>query len=384
MGCVMRPACHGRRGFAQGTRAVLNSELARENAAKLIALLSSEPVWLRASPYLRVNACTAHYSSQGASRGNLAMMETDSNRIGHIIVVVDPSAGVSQAAVDKASVLARCLDASVELLICDIETAHEDDLIRVTPRRRAPTSSEFFDLLDQLAAPLRAAGIKVKGRTIYGKSLHDSLLSYLCKTRADLIVKDTHHHCLAKRTLLRNTDWYLAHRCPVPVLFTKTKKWAAQPIIMAAVGSKGASTRSAELDRRILNCAASLAGGLKSDLHVIHTYVPVALVRAGNAGAVLATELEVEHAYERGQTEGAASAFGVTPARLHIEIGRPERCLPGSVMEYHADVIAIGASPHGRWHRIIVGSTASSILESLPCDVLVVTPLSALSKGTVR
>jgi XFP C-terminal domain len=76
--------------------------------------------------------------------GHLAIMKTDMNRIGHIIVVVDPYAGVSQAAVDKASVLARRLDASVELLICDIETAHEDDLIRVARREPAPTSSEFF------------------------------------------------------------------------------------------------------------------------------------------------------------------------------------------------------------------------------------------------
>ncbi len=310
-------------------------------------------------------------------------METDKNRIGHIIVVVDPSAGVPQGAVDKASILARRLDASVELLICDVETAHENDLLRATSHRRALNSTEFFDLLDQLAAPLRALGIKIKERTIYGKSLHESLLSYLCKEPVDLIVKDTHHHSLAKRTLLRNTDWHLAHRCPAPVLFTKPKRWASQPTIMAALGPKSVRACSTELDRQILQCAAALAGGLQGDLHVVHTFVPVALARARNAGAEFATELEVEHAYERGQIEGSASAYGVTPERLHLEMGTPERCLPDSVVEYHADVIAIGASLHGRWHRLFVGSTASSVLESLPCDVLVVTPLSSRSKGAV-
>lgn len=311
-------------------------------------------------------------------------METGMNRIGHIIVVVDPSAGVSQAAVDKALVLARRLEASVELLICDIETAHEDDLIHVSPHRPAPTSSEYLDFLDELAAPMRAAGIKVKGRTIYGRSLHDSLLSYLCKTRADLIVKDTHHHSLAKRTVLRNTDWYLARQCSAPVLFTKNTSWGPLPVIMAALGPKSASAGSANMDRQILNCAASLAGGLNGDLHVIHTYVPMALARAGNFGGELATELEVEDAYERGQIEVSATAFGVRPERLHIEMGTPERCLPDSVTEYCADVIVIGASLHGRWHRMTVGSTASSVLESLQCDVLIVTPPSSLSKARVR
>ena len=322
---------------------------------------------------------TAHYSTQRAAQGTVAIMETKANRVNHIIVVVNPSAGVSQSAVDKASILARRLNASVELLICDIETAHEDDLIRLTPHRRAPNSTEFFEQLDQLAAPLRAEGIKVKARTIYGKSLHDSLLSYLSKEPADLIVKDTHHHSLAKRTLLRNTDWYLAHRCPVPVLFTKTKKWAEQPTIMAALGAKSASACPPELDRQILHCAATLAGGLKGHLQVIHTYIPLALARAQNAGAELATDLEVEDSYERGQIEASAQAFGIAPGRLHIEMGTPERRLPDSVKANHADIITIGASLHGRWHRIFVGSTASSVLESLPCDVLVVTPLSALS-----
>jgi nucleotide-binding universal stress UspA family protein len=117
---------------------------------------------------------------------------------------------------------------------------------------------------------------------------------------------------------------------------------------------------------------------------VIHTYVPVALARARSSDRELATDLEVEHAYERGQIEGSASALGVAPARLHIEMGTPERCLPNSIMEYHADVIVIGASLHGRWHRMIVGSTASAALESLPCDVLIVTPPSSLSKAAPR
>ncbi len=324
-----------------------------------------------------------HTYQRDEHHGVLAIMETDKNRIGHIIVVVDPTAGVAQAAVDKAAILARRFDASVELLICDTETAHEDDLLRATPHRRVLNSTEFFNLLDQLAAPLRALGIKVKERTIYGKTLHESLLSYLCKESVDLIVKDTHHHTLAKRTLLRNTDWHLAHRCPAPVLFTKPKRWAAQPTIMAALGPKSARSSSAELDRQILHRAAALAGGLQSDLHVVHTYVPVALARARNAGAELATELEVEHAYERGQIQGSANAYGVTPEHLHIEMGTPERCLPDSVTENHADVIAIGASLHGRWHRMFVGSTASSVLESLPCDVLVVTPPDSRSRGAV-
>jgi universal stress protein E len=306
------------------------------------------------------------------------------NSIKHILVVIHQFAEGHQASVDKAAFLARCTGASVELLVCKTKADRDDSsaLERAGEAHQADTRLQA--LLDSLASGVRAQGSKVSIQIIQGQTLHDSVLDYVRRSDADLLIKDTRHHSLAKRTLLRNTDWYLAHRCPVPVLLTKAKEWASLPIIMAALGPKSASARAAELDHQILNCAASLAGGINGDLHVIHTYVPVALARARSSADELATDLEVEDAYERGQIEESASAFGVAAPRLHIEMGTPERCLPDSVTRYHADVIVIGASLHGRWHRMIVGSTASSVLESLPCDVLIVTPPSSLPRSAMR
>jgi universal stress protein E len=304
--------------------------------------------------------------------------------IKHILVVIHQFAQGHQAAVDKAAFLARCTGASVELILCKTKPDSGDLSADCRPGEARQTDSRLQTLLEGLASGIRAQGSKVSIQIIQGRTLHDSVLDYVRRSDADLLIKDTHHHSLAKRTLLRNTDWYLARRCPVPVLLTKAKQWAPLPVVMAALGPKSASASAAELNHQILNYAASLAGVLNSDLHVIHTYVPVALARARSSADELATDLEVEHAYERGQIEGSASTYGVTAARLHIEMGTPERCLPDSVIEYHADVIVIGASLHGRWHRMIVGSTASSVLESLPCDVLIVTPLSSLPKTVVR
>ena len=301
----------------------------------------------------------------------------------HILVVVNPVAEGHQAAVEKAAFLAKCTGASTELVAW--KAAYDrDDPSAALHAQALPSDAQFLSLLDALAGPMRAQGSKVSLRIIQGQSLHDSVLDYVRSSGADIVVKDTHHHSLAKRTLLRNTDWYLAHRCPVPVLLTKPKAWARPPIIMAALGPKSTSESGARLNHQILNRAASLAGDLSGDLHVIHAYVPAVLARgARSVTGELANELEIENAYERGQIERSAGTFGVTPARLHIEMGTPESCLPESVTAYHADVVVIGASLHGRWHRMIVGSTASSVLESLPCDVLVVTLLFPRTIETV-
>jgi universal stress protein E len=230
-----------------------------------------------------------------------------------------------------------------------------------------------------LAAPLQVQGTKVTVRIIHGKSLHDSLLDYLHGSNADFVVKDTHHHSFAKRTLFRNTDWHLARGCPVPLLLTKTKAWGQPRVIMAAVDPNQANQRAAALDRDILHSAASLARQVAGDLHVIHTFIPAAFAAAVAAGGCGMTSeyseaLQVENSYRYSQIERLVGGFGVTRQHLHVEMGTLEDSLTRLVTEHHTDVMVMGASSHGRWHRMVVGSTVSTILESLPCDILIVKP----------
>jgi universal stress protein E len=301
------------------------------------------------------------------------------NQIKRILVVVDPTASGPQAAVNKAGLLAQSLGAAVELLICDTESAFDDDVISLRNLKTPASNTQLLDLLDTLAAPMRERETEVTIRLIYGKSLHDSLLDYLRGSNANLVVKDTHHHSLAKRTLLRNTDWYLARGCPVPLLLTKRKTWGRPPVIMAAVDPNQANERAAALDRDILSGAASLAGLLCADLHVIHSFIPAAFAAVVAAGGQAMTSeytksVEVENSFRYFQIEHLVRTFGVTQAHLHVEMGTPEHCLMDTVTKYRTDVMVMGASSHGRWHRMVVGSTAATVIESLPCDFLIVRP----------
>jgi universal stress protein E len=301
------------------------------------------------------------------------------NQINHILVIVDPSVRGRQSAVDKATFLARHLGASVELFICDIASAIDDRIIPVRAHEAPPSNTKLLGILDELAAPARAAGVDVKTHLIYGNSLHDALLDYIRGSNADLVVKDTHHHTFAKRTFLGNTDWHLARGCAVPLLLTKKQTWMQPPIIMAAIDPTHMNERAAALDRHILYCAASLAGRLRADLHVIHTFVPTAFANAVVAGKVgLSPEyceaLHVESTYKYHEIEHLVSPYGVTPEHLHVEMGTPQSGLMNTVTQHHTDIMVMGASAHGRWHRSVVGSTAATVLESLPCDFLIVHP----------
>lgn len=301
------------------------------------------------------------------------------NRISHILVIVDPSADGRQAAVDKAALLARCLGASVELLICDIASALDDHPVILHPHAAPPSNTRLLDLLETLAAPFRAQGTEVALRIIYGKSLPDSLADYLPDSGADLVIKDTHHHSFARRTYFRNTDWHLSQACTVPLLLTKAKPWSRLPIIMAAVDPNHADPRVPALDRAILSNAATMAGALKGDLHVIHAFVPTAFgaviaAGGGNTTPEYSDALTAETSFRYSQLEQFVRAYGLAPEHLLVEVGTPVVCLSHLAAKARADMVVIGASSHGPWHRLVVGSTTATMLESLPCDILIVKP----------
>lgn len=300
------------------------------------------------------------------------------NRISRILAIVDPSAGERQAAVDKAALLARRFGASVELLICDVAWALEDDPATLHPHT-APPNTRLSELLEALAIPLRAQATKVALRIIHGKSLPDSLLDHLSRSAADLVIKDTHHHSLVRRTVLRNTDWHLTRACPVPLLLTKAKPWGQPPVILAAIDPDPENPHATSLNREILSDAAELTGRLMGDLHVIHTYIPTAfaaVVAAGGRGTTpeYSESLRAENSFKYWQVAALVQAYGVVPEHLHVEMGTTEDCLADLVAKCRADVVVIGASSHGKWHRMIVGSTMATIMESLPCDVLIARP----------
>ncbi len=64
-------------------------------------------------------------------------------------------------------------------------------------------------------------------------------------------------------------------------------------------------------------------------------------------------------------------AAGVPVSQLHIEIGIPSEAVCALALEESADLIVVGS--HGRHGlRLLLGSTANSILHHARCDVLAV------------
>lgn len=300
--------------------------------------------------------------------------------IQQILVIVDPTT-TEHPAVNKAALLAEKCNARLELFVCDTKAARE---MRLSSHVRSNPGVPFLvnikGLLESLAAPLRARGLDVTTETVCADPLHVGLIDRLRQTNADLVVKDTHHHSLAQRTFLTNTDWQLIRACPVPLLLTKGAPWTDRPCIVAAVDPGHVNDKPKILDHWIIEHASLFAQCLNGELHVVHVYLPLAIIGAATAvnptmvAAAAPEELALEEKNRRELLNALVSEYDIAAKNIHLELGGPSQMLPLAAERINADVMTMGAIARSGFKRIFVGSTAEDVLEKLPCDALIVKP----------
>lgn len=300
--------------------------------------------------------------------------------IKQILVIVDPTAA-GHPAVDKAALLAEKFHARLELFVCDTKAAREMRLSsHVRDKPGAPLPMNIKGELESLAAPLRARGLDVTTEITCADPLHVGLIDRIRHTNADLVVKDTHHHSLAQRTFLTNTDWQLIRGCPVPLLLTKDAPWAEVPRIVAAVDPGHVNDKPEMLDHWIVEHASLFAQRLNGELHVVHVYLPMAIIGAATAvsppmvAAAAPEELALEEKNRRALVTALVSEYNVAPKNIHLELGGPAQALPLAARRINADVMTMGAIARSGLKRVFIGSTAEDVLERLPCDALILKP----------
>lgn len=297
----------------------------------------------------------------------------------NILAIVDPTAD-THPAVQKAALLAEKFGARLELYICDTRLAREMRL--VAERARDPSRLLTVNLkpfLESLAQPIRERGVDVATECGYAERLHEGLLEHLHDSSADLVVKETHHHSLLKRTFITNTDWHLIRGCAAPLLLTKDAPWHRPASIVAAVDPGHVNDKPEALDHRILDAAAALAQTLHGELHVAHCYIPMAIVATAAASPPMVLDvsqdaLDAEEQAKRVQVQTLVRNHSTAARNIHIEASGPAEFLPRIAEMLVADIVVLGAISRSGLQRVLIGSTAERVLERLPCDLLIVKP----------
>ena len=290
-----------------------------------------------------------------------------------ILVVIDPTAGSHQPALDRAAWLAKQAGARLELFACDYDPdldPGQGSIVRVPETgAREQLLSRLRRHLEELAAPLRKQGLTITVDAVWDHPFDLAIIKKAAAHDYWLVAKDTHHHNVLQRTLLTNVDWHLIRKCPAPLLLVKDRKLVAEPNVLAAVDPVNEHDKPAALDDRIFTFAGDLARVLRGHLHVVHSY-------AAPMGAELPPDVLKLIAQEhRAAMAKFLDTHAVLGGRSHLYEGLAHECLQKAAQEHAADFVVMGAVARRGLKRLFIGSTAERVLDRLACDLVIIKPL---------
>ncbi|MDH3533817.1 MAG: universal stress protein [Gammaproteobacteria bacterium] len=304
------------------------------------------------------------------------------NEISTILAVIDPTVE-DQPAMRRAAWLAKKTGAELELLVCYYNEYLSGDRLFDSPsleKARKEVIGNQEQHLEELAEPLRQDGILVRTSAVWDHPLFEGIVRRAVAGGADIVFKDTHHHSIAARALLTNTDWSLIRTCPVPLWLVKPRDMEDAPLFIAAIDPMNQHDKPAALDDEILHLAKMLGKTSGGAVHAFHSYDPRIAVATATANAYIPVSLPFDE-IEQQMHEDHQKRFGeitsfheIDDEHSHLVAGLAHEELPAIADELDADVVIMGAVARNRWKRLFIGATAERTLEHLPCDLLIVKP----------
>ncbi|MDE2137335.1 MAG: universal stress protein [Gammaproteobacteria bacterium] len=238
-----------------------------------------------------------------------------------LVAVKDPGARALPA-VNKSVQLARVLGAEVELFHA-IDSPYYTDMLGMNTARGERMADEargeYLQRLERIAARARLHAPRVSAAVECDYPLHEAVLRRGLAIGADLLVAECHAGRRFAPALLRLADRELLRSSVLPLLLVKGNRPYHHPTIVLALAPGGASAQSG----RLAATAERLAAGLRGRLHAV---------------------------------PGGAAAVAAAARRLK------------------ADLVIAGEMVRPGIKRVLLGDRAARLLESVPCDLLILRP----------
>lgn len=297
-----------------------------------------------------------------------------------LVAVKDPNAR-RQPGVEKAIRIAHTLDASIKLFHA-LSTPILLDVQPLTGNSLGELKREARDLarqrLSRLVASAAELGVVATSAVEWDFPPHEAIVRAAGRFHADLIIAECHQGRRLAPWLVHLTDWELLRTSSVPVLLLKnTKPWGRAPVL-AAVDPSHAHSKPSGLDGEVVAQASRLAAATRSALHLMHaTYPSFVGFNAGDPAidaALLAVSYDQLKQQDRKDFSGFARSASISNARRHLVNGDPVDAIPKAARALGAGVVVMGAVSRSGLKRVFIGNTAERVLNTLPCDVLVVKP----------
>jgi universal stress protein E len=304
---------------------------------------------------------------------------------------------VNEPTVDQKSAIARAVSLAennqADLTIVDvIPTQVVTAGIGLSPggpisnELRAAVESNHRKALESMVQSF-SERLQIRLDVLVGKTYLEAIRAVL-KNGYALLIKPAENPIWMHR-LFGSDDLHLLRKCPCPVWLMKPPEKSNYSSILAAVDFDLLVPLPSEheLNREILELAASLALSDFASMHIVHAWEAFAektmLSRGGMSPEGLTNYGEREHERHRKELYRLAEelrgwigkdAFDSLSLGFHLPKGPAKKEIAPLAAELQADLVVMGTVARTGISGLIIGNTAEAILNQLTCSVLAIKP----------
>lgn len=296
-----------------------------------------------------------------------------------ILVIVSPAMQRTPA-LRRAVALARKTGASLELCLFDYHRGIAAVGVLqplVMDLALAGFAAERERWLRDTALDLSESGLRVSSKFIWGEPIVDGIVGRVLRGHYDLVVKDIAQEAALRMGRLSSLDRALVRLCPVPLLMVQEGRESQHPCVLAAVDPEHDTQDVKGLNQRVVKAALALAYQCDGVVHLGHSFAGLPLlnsVDSWSSGAEFTQLYDLLRNHQQESFTALADALGVAKELRHSLTGEPGSEMPALARQIEANTLVVGSSYRQGLNRWLIGSTAEDILDSAPCDVMVVKP----------
>lgn len=316
-------------------------------------------------------------------KGRHASCNNASMEIKRLLLELDPHKD-NDSALQRARTVAASFGADVEVLVCapprvvPATAPTEPGIIAVAQH---DSVNDFEEWATKQVAPLVEAGINVPVSVTTEQPRYEAILTHANECGADLIMRVVGGQSRLKRLFLGATDWDLIRHSKRPLWLVQPDAAGTSPNVLAAVDPMHEKDEKMNLDRRLLDFGRSLARANSGSLHVYHAIRPTPAIPPEPSGALLTPPdpqpdpklMEKVNAAHKTRLDELLEGYDIPEDRVHMLVGEPTNEINGLVEQQRVGVVVAGAISRSWLDRLIVGSTAEALLDTVSCDLVLLT-----------
>ncbi len=222
---------------------------------------------------------------------------------------------------------------------------------------------------------VNAMGVEIEQEVVWAKHIGQEITRVATEHACEVIIKSSDVHGMLDSVIFTPLDWQLLRHSPVPVMIAKDHMWSPSGTIAVAVDlSNPDDRRKMASNLRKLREAQELALFTGCNVHLVYAIPPIVAPMPAMPGFI------PEIVNEEGLKEGMRQAFAfagrhkIAPENVHVRAGHADEVIPKLCSELKPTALILGTAARTGLSVAVVGNICERVIDSLDCDVMVITP----------